>query len=252
MATDCSSVKPSLWSRWTNLSVSKWWSLRRGAEAWKALRRPGCCRTDVGGFDRLWVCIVCARDCHGRWLPGCVEATMVLANGWPTGAVQLSRGSKNLGRVCMVFAMVLKGVGIVKWSVEGEDEDEEASRRRLRLRIELTSATGPNPLRPAVSPADGDWSGVCRAETPPVDPCARIKTALHAALRKISFPFFFLSSFKYEQRKFSHSRDKQFDTRGFRSLRCRTRPGLLKFSDRMEIRFPAGNLGCGASLASEV
>jgi len=38
MATACSSVKPSSLSRWTNFSVSKWWSRARGGVEEKARR----------------------------------------------------------------------------------------------------------------------------------------------------------------------------------------------------------------------
>lgn len=41
MATDCSSVNPSSCRRWTNLSVSKWWSRLRAAEAWNERLRLG-------------------------------------------------------------------------------------------------------------------------------------------------------------------------------------------------------------------
>ena len=40
MATDCSSLKPSVWRRLTNFRVSKWWSLGRAGVAWNA-RRAG-------------------------------------------------------------------------------------------------------------------------------------------------------------------------------------------------------------------
>jgi hypothetical protein len=44
--------------------------------------------------------------CHGRWLLVWLAPTEAVAKVLPTGAVQLSRGKRNLGRVCTGFAMV--------------------------------------------------------------------------------------------------------------------------------------------------
>lgn len=52
MATDWSSVKPSLCRRCTNLRVSKWWSRARRAVAWKDLCKAGC-RRMADGRGRL-------------------------------------------------------------------------------------------------------------------------------------------------------------------------------------------------------
>lgn len=118
IATDCSSVNPSSCNFWTNFNVSKWCSLLRAGEAWKARRRLGCWRGEPALLKALFgsireedlpPCIerACTEAGHGRWLLVCVAAIDALARGCcPNGAVQLSRGRRNLGTIWVVEAIV--------------------------------------------------------------------------------------------------------------------------------------------------
>ena len=114
MATDCSSVKPSLCSRWTNLSVSKWWSRCRRGVAWKArwsvgLRRSvaalwlACGRADAGRGNALetgWEDRL--RHSLGRAATAMERARV--AEGGSTELVQLRRGSRKRGSGRRAFA----------------------------------------------------------------------------------------------------------------------------------------------------
>lgn len=50
MAVACSSEKPSSLRRWTNLSVSKWWSRWRGGVVWKGRVRGRRMQRGAGGM----------------------------------------------------------------------------------------------------------------------------------------------------------------------------------------------------------
>ena len=139
MATDCSSVKPSSWRRCTKRRVSKWWSRLRVAEAWNARRRAGL-RTTMLLFGRclaarlrllpsrrpsLFVAGLTpavwrnplGAGCHPAPLDASLACRKTMAEalgmavavevGTERGPVQLRRGSRNRGRVCTGFMVVL-------------------------------------------------------------------------------------------------------------------------------------------------
>lgn len=109
MATDWSSVKPSLCSRCTNLSVSKWWSRCRIAVAWNARRRMGLCAREA---RRSF-----ADDSTWNWAkePGVRFVGWRAARGraaWRAEPVvrQLKRGKRNRGSIS---AAMMLGVAIL-------------------------------------------------------------------------------------------------------------------------------------------
>ena len=140
IAADCSSVKPSSSSRWTNLSVSKWWSRLCAAEAWKDRRSAGGSRRRVFvGGGRAWgVCrhggamdIGVPGSCHRRVAPFCcccwkimLETPRVVA-GDSCVPAQLSRGRRNRGNVCAVFIVYCEGMPV--------DAGDVACRERFAL-----------------------------------------------------------------------------------------------------------------------
>lgn len=100
MATDCSSVKPSPCNRFTNLSVSKWWSRCRWAVAWKRRERTGLGLAGDGRRGDDSPLKLVRELCHG----GAVLAARSAAKGRVareavSGAFQLSRGSRNRGSI---------------------------------------------------------------------------------------------------------------------------------------------------------
>lgn len=122
MATDCSSEKPSSCSLWTNLSVSKWWSLLLGAEAWNdrlviGLRMSARILLQLGAVGHIEAAhmtelvyivfgdvfhfaavptLLFIRDCSVTWNRMGETARDAFIEGGPC---QLSRGRRNLGRV---------------------------------------------------------------------------------------------------------------------------------------------------------
>ena len=104
MATDCSSVKPSLLRRWTNFRVSKWCSLWRGEVAWKALRTPGLLRIRdwAAGLLGDAYCGVLEDVENGscRCVIPCGRVAALSACENVVCAPQLSRGRRKRGTNC--------------------------------------------------------------------------------------------------------------------------------------------------------
>ena len=125
MASDCASLNPSAWSRWTNFRVSKWWSLAMAGVEEKAREKAFCC-WDIGGRRRAVHRCLATADvavvrlgaacwlCWKPWLANAAEGRMVLA-------VQERRGRASRARSADGAAMfdAFRDCAVCRWMLSG-------------------------------------------------------------------------------------------------------------------------------------
>lgn len=155
MAADCSSVKPSLCSLRTNLSVSKWWSRCGDAVAWNARRSAGPRAETEHGLGGGRALKGETDDCE----PGApANAAAAQGRAGPGREPQLSRGSRNRGRASATLRDAMRGVGAIydceavrgRGGVLVMDPKERSLGYPLRVSFEVAEMISSLEQRPAV------------------------------------------------------------------------------------------------------